>query len=129
MLYGFSFKDGMYYSNIPIGVPNNDRLAPGNGRFRASGKYKAYKKAVSLLPSQCVPIAKIKGKKNVVMGITIYEPNNRRDIDATIKILQDVHIGRFYEDDSQIWKINQLVQLVDKENPRVECYAYEQIRS
>lgn len=69
----------------------------------------------------------MKGKrfidKNVIMQIEIYDSDNRRDIDAIEKSIQDAMNGILYDDDSQIWSKN-TVQFLDKENPRVEVKCF-----
>lgn len=57
------------------------------------------------------------------MQIEIYDSDNRRDIDAIEKSIQDAMNGILYDDDSQIWSKN-TVQFLDKENPRVEVKCF-----
>lgn len=92
----------------------------------------AIKKIKTVFLRSINPIPKMtKGKKfidkNVIMHLEVYDADNRRDIDAIEKSIQDALNGILYEDDSQIWAKN-TVQYVDKENPRVEVKCYPEKR-
>lgn len=127
---------------IPLGVPLNQKYnthfnkKTGKATFRSSDKDVAFKQQVHLLKScfgkKINPIPKyMKGKrlvdKNVTMQIYIYDVDNRRDIDATEKSILDAMNWILYESDKQVWeKIT--IQLIDKQNPRVEIVCEERVR-
>lgn len=120
-------KNNIYKATLPLAIPLNQKYFVVNGKNILSQKYRAYKKQVTKIPYNLTPIRKGK-EKNVVCEITVFEKDNRRDVDATIKIILDVLNGKLWEDDSQIWRMS-IRQFVDKQNPRVEVNCIEEKRN
>lgn len=101
--------------------------------FYISKEYEEFKNTVDALwlkhKSKIKPIKKLMSKKtfvdkNVKCNILIYDENNRRDIDATVKVILDSLNGKFYEDDSQIWEIH-IQQNLSKDDPCVIVNIWE----
>lgn len=126
----------MYTAYLPIACSINQKFAYRN--FSLSDEYKAFKDNVDALwlkhKRNIKPIPKLmKGKrfldKNVKCNIIIYDSDNRRDVDATVKVILDSLNGKFYNDDSQIWELH-IQQNLSKEDPCVivnlwECKRYK----
>lgn len=127
---------------LPLGVPINQKYNVGynpktkRASFFSSKKDNQFKSKIGKLKTlflgQINPIPKLtKGKKsidkNVIMQIEVYDIDNRRDIDAIEKSIQDAMNQVLYDDDWQIWSKN-TVQYVDKENPRVVIKCYQEKR-
>ena len=128
MTYSFEkTKNNIYKAILPLAIPVNQKYYVVNGKNILSQKYRNYKKDVALIPCRVMPIPKEK-EKNVVCEITVFEKDNRRDIDATVKVVLDVLNGKLWEDDSQIWRMS-IRQFVDKQNPRVEVNCIEEKRN
>jgi len=129
-MYSITKSDKIYKAILPIAIPINQKYS-GKENRHISPQYKKYKSDIGKLPRQFKPIArqyiKRKFEKNVVCEISIFDKDNRRDIDATVKILFDVLNGKIWEDDSQIWSL-MVKQYVDASNPRVEVSAIEELR-
>lgn len=136
MNYRLEQDKDMYTAYLPIACSINQKFAYRN--FSLSEEYKAFKDNVDALwlkyKRNIKPIPKLmKGKrfldKNVKCNIIIYDSDNRRDIDATVKVILDSLNGKFYNDDSQIWELH-IQQNLSKEDPCVivnlwECKRYK----
>lgn len=119
-----------FHAILPTAIPINQKYCISRGKNILSKKYRAYKKTVQSIPTNFEPIPKKYRRKklikNISVNITLYEKDNRRDVDATIKIILDCLNGKIWEDDSQIWEIY-VRQLIDREDPKVIIFAYETI--
>lgn len=136
MNYRLEQDKDMYTAYLPIACSINQKFAYRN--FSLSDDYKAFKSYVDGLwikhKRNIKPIPKLmNGKrfldKNVKCNIIIYDSDNRRDVDATVKVILDSLNGKFYNDDSQIWELH-IQQNLSKEDPCVivnlwECKRYK----
>jgi len=121
----------MYTAILPIACPINAKFI--SRTFHISKEYRAFKNHIEALwlkhKRSIKPIPKLmKGKKfidkNVKCNILIYDVDNRRDVDATIKVILDSLNGKFYEDDSQIWELH-IQQNLSKDDPCVIVNLWE----
>lgn len=131
MNYRLEQDKDMYTAYLPIACPINQKFV--NRTFYISKEYEEFKNTVDALwlkhKSKIKPIKKLMSKKtfvdkNVKCNILIYDENNRRDIDATVKVILDSLNGKFYEDDSQIWEIH-IQQNLSKDDPCVIVNIWE----
>lgn len=131
MQYKLEQDKDMYTAILPIACPINQKFAYRN--FSLSKEYTAFKNHIDALwlkyKRNIRTIPKLmKGKKfidkNVKCNIVIYDQDNRRDCDATVKIVLDSLNGKFYEDDSQIWELN-IQQNLSKNDPCVIVNLWE----
>lgn len=131
MNYRLEQDKDMYTAYLPIACPINQKFV--NRTFYISKEYEEFKNTVDVLwlkhKSKIKPIKKLMSKKtfvdkNVKCNILIYDENNRRDIDATVKVILDSLNGKFYEDDSQIWEIH-IQQNLSKDDPCVIVNIWE----
>ena len=132
--YKMECVDGMYLCVIPIAPTLNSKFV--SSTYQVSPEFQRFKDSIESLWSKYYrsikPILKLmKGKKfidkNVKMRIEIHEADNRRDIDATEKVIQDSLQGKFYENDSQIWD-KHTKQFLKKEDPFVVVSVWESKR-
>jgi len=105
---------------LPIPPSVNRYWVYGGGRVRTSPEAKIYKQAIRLL----VPQQLIKGR--VALNVSVFRPAKRGDLDNYLKALLDSLEGVLYENDSQITEIHAF-RYDDKDNPRVELVAYEDL--
>ena len=129
-MYFIKKQKNIYKACLPIAVPINQKYNVVNGKNILSKKYRGYKNDIAKLPHPSpIPKEYVKRvfQKNVIVEICLYEKDNRRDVDACVKIIFDVLNGKVWEDDSQIWSII-IKQYVDKDNPRVQLSAVKELR-
>jgi len=134
-MYKFEKRKEYLCADLPLAIILNRKFIPvKGGRPVLSKEYRNYKKQIDDLYMAFKHIKPIKKKyikkqvvKNLVVEIILFEKDNRRDIDATIKILFDCLNGKLFEDDAQIWKLF-VTQYVDP-NPRVEITVLEEARN
>lgn len=70
------------------------------------------------------PVSIISG--NVAINVSVFRPAKRGDLDNYLKIMLDALEGVLYENDNQITEIHAF-RYDDKDNPRVELVAYEDL--
>lgn len=110
-----------YYTlTLPIPPSANRYWVYTGKRVATSPEAKAYKQAVLLLAPKNI----IHGR--VAVNISVFRPAKRGDLDNYLKVLLDALEGVLYENDKQITEIHAF-RYDDKENPRVELLAYEDL--
>jgi len=105
---------------LPIPPSANKYWVYTGKRVATSSEAKAYKQAIRLL----VPRDLIGGR--VAVNVSVFRPAKRGDLDNYLKVLLDSLEGVLYENDNQITEIHAF-RYDDKDNPRVELVAYEDL--
>ena len=105
---------------LPVPPSANKCWEYGGGRVRTSKEALAYKQAVRLLVREDL----IPG--NVALNVSVYRPAKRGDLDNYLKVMLDALQGVLYTDDKQITEIHAF-RYDDKDNPRVELLAYQDL--
>lgn len=98
-------------------VSDNKRLMLSRGRFIAGSEYKACKLAWQREVSAQWRFEPMEG--DVGLDITVYFPNNRKDVSNTLKCILDSVEKVLYNNDRQITELT-VHKRFDKQNPRVE---------
>jgi len=109
-----------YTLTLPVPPSANKYWIYTGNRVATSPEAKAYKQAVKLLS----PVTIITG--NVAVNVSVFRPAKRGDLDNYLKVMLDALEGVLYENDNQITEIHAF-RYDDKENPRVELVAYEDL--
>lgn len=135
-MYNFKFDGKIYSAILPPAPALNDKFISRN--YCVSHEFRRFKLDVDKLwmaVRDILPIPKLYLKKgnreferNATILIHVFDRDNRRDVDATEKVVQDVLQGKFYDDDKQIWDKKTCIW-VDKRNPRIEVFVTEAIRN
>jgi len=105
---------------LPIPPSANKYWIYARGRVRTSPEAKAYKDAVRLLTPKYI----IEGR--VAVNVSVFRPAKRGDLDNFLKVMLDSLEGVLYNNDRQITEIHAF-RYDDKDNPRVELLAYEDL--
>ena len=114
---------------LPLPPPENERLIYARnigprGQFILSQKYRKYKTHTQWLflkfkTQQNIQMLTPNFENQLLMKISVYLPDKRRDAHGCLKCLLDVMQGSIYDNDK--WVVPQFNAFqVDAKNPRVE---------
>ena len=138
MKYGIKQYHDVIECILPVAVPINDKHKT---TIRRSGKktyssmylskeYKDYKETINAIylkdKSKIKKFSKTYVKKKFVkdlhVDIVLHEKDNKRDIDACIKVIFDSLNGKVWDDDSQISSLFVTQKVSDKPHVVVEVF-------
>jgi crossover junction endodeoxyribonuclease RusA len=103
-----------YIFTLPVPPSANRYWRIYKNRIVVTDEAKAYKREISLLLRDCIPL-----RCNVSVNFTVFRPRMKGDLDNYNKIMFDAMQGLVYFNDSQIVEIHSY-RKDDKKNPRVE---------